>query len=61
MATTSIVRLSDNDIERLAAALVERTGTQLTEITAQLSTIKALLAEKKVSRKKATRERGDDR
>lgn len=57
MATTSIVRLSDNDIDRLAAALVERTGTQLTEITARLTAIEARLGEKKV----AGRKRGDDR
>ena len=60
MATTSIVRLSDNDIDRLAAALVERTGTQLTEITARLSAIEARLPEKKVGRKKAAVERGDE-
>lgn len=53
MATTSIVRLSDNDIDRLAAALVERTGTQLTEITARLTAIEALLAEKTPAKKKA--------
>ena len=52
MATTSIVRLSDKDVERLAAALAERAGAQLTEIATRLSTIKALLAEKKVGRKK---------
>ena len=60
MATTSIVRLNDNDIERLAAALAERTGAQLTEIAARLSAIEARLLEKKPSRKKAARERGDD-
>lgn len=60
MATTSIVRLSDSNIDRLAAALAERTGAQLTEIAARLRTIEALLpdiearlAEKKASRKKA--------
>ena len=52
MATTSIVRLSDSDIERLAAALVKRTGAQLTEIATRLSAIEALLPEKKVGRKK---------
>lgn len=61
MATTSIVRLSDSDIERLAAALVERTGTQLTEIATRLSTVEARLPEKKPSRKKTAGERGDDR
>ena len=61
MATTSIVRLNDSDIDRLAAALVERTGTQLTEITARLTAIEALLAEKKPGRKKAWSKRGDDR
>lgn len=52
MATTSIVRLNDNDIERLAAALVERTGSQMAEIATRLSAIEARLAEKKPSRKK---------
>ena len=52
MATTSIVRLSDNDIERLAAALAERVGLPMAEIVARLSTIEARLAEKKPSRKK---------
>ena len=67
MATTSIVRLNDSDIERLAAALEEGVELQLTEIAARLRTIEALLpdiearlAEKKASRKKAVRERGDD-
>ena len=59
MATTSIVRLSDSDIERLAAALAEKTGSQLAEIAARLSAIEARLAEKKVGRKKAAGERGD--
>lgn len=53
MATTSIVRLNNDDIERLAAALAERTGAQLKEIATRLSAIEALLAEKKVGRKKA--------
>ena len=61
MPTTSIVRLSDSDIERLAAALAEKTGAQLAEIAARLSAIEALLAEKKPSRKKAGSKRGDDR
>jgi len=52
MATTSIVRLSDNDIERLAAALAERVGLPLTEIATRLSTIEARLTEKKDGRKK---------
>lgn len=53
MATVNVVRLNDSDIERLAAALVERTGSQLAEIAARLSAIEALLAEKKPGRKKA--------
>ena len=53
MATTSIVRLNDNDIERLAAALVERVGLPLEEIVARLTAIETLLAEKKAGRKKA--------
>lgn len=53
MPTTSIVRLSDSDIERLAAALAEKTGAQLAEIAARLSAIEALLAEKKPGGKKA--------
>lgn len=53
MATTSIVRLSDSDIERLAAALVERTGSQMAEIAARLSAIEARLPEKRAGRKKA--------
>ena len=57
MATTSIVRLNDNDIERLAAALVERVGLPMAEIVARLSTIEARLAEKRAGRKKAA---GDD-
>lgn len=68
MATTSIVRLNDNDIERLAAALEEGVELQLTEIAARLRTIEALLpdietrlAEKRAGRKKAAVERGDDR
>lgn len=52
MATTSIVRLSDSDIERLAAALAERVGSQMAEIATRLSAIEALLAEKKPGRKK---------
>ena len=60
MATTSIVRLSDSDIERLAAALVERVGLPMAEIVARLSAIEALLVAKKAGRKKAARERGDD-
>ena len=52
MATTSIVRLNDNDIDRLSAAVAERTGLQLAEIAARLSAIEALLAEKKAGRKK---------
>lgn len=60
MATTSIVRLNDNDIERLAAALAEGVELQLTEITARLRTIEALLPdiaarllEKNATKKKA--------
>ena len=60
MATTSIVRLNDSDIERLAAALAERVGLPLTEITARLTAIEARLLEKKPSRKKAAGGRGDD-
>lgn len=60
MANMNIVRLSDKDIERLAAALAERTGAQLTDIAARLADIEAQLLEKKPSRKKAARERGDD-
>ena len=61
MATVNVVRLNDSDIERLAAALADKTGTQLTEIAAQLSAIEARLAEKRAGRKKAAVERGDDR
>ena len=61
MATTSIVRLNDSDIERLAAALVERVGLPLTEIVARLSAIEARLADKRAGRKKAAVKRGDDR
>lgn len=57
MATTSIVRLSDSDIDRLAAALAERVGLPMAEIVARLSTIEARLAEKRAGRKKAA---GDD-
>ena len=53
MATTSIVRLSDSDIDRLAVALAERTEAQLTDIAARLADIEAQLLEKKPSRKKA--------
>lgn len=53
MATTSIVRLSDSDIDRLAAALVERVGLPMAEIVARLSSIEARLPEKKAGRKKA--------
>lgn len=53
MATTSIVRLNDSDIERLAAALAERTGLQLADIAARLTAIEALLAEKTPAKKKA--------
>ena len=52
MATTSIVRLSDSDIERLAAALAERVGLPMAEIVARLTAIEALLPEKKAGRKK---------
>lgn len=51
MATTSIVRLSDKDVERLAAAMADKTGTQLTEIAKRLTAIEGLLAEKKPSKK----------
>ena len=50
MATTSIVRLNDNDIERLAAVLDEKMGTRL---EGQLAEIIARLPEKKAGRKKA--------
>lgn len=60
MATTSIVRLSDSDIEQLAAALAEKTGSQMAEIATRLSAIEARLPEKKVGRKKAAVERGDE-
>lgn len=53
MATTSIVRLSDKDVERLAAALAERAGAQMAEIATRLSAIEARLAEKRAGRKKA--------
>ena len=52
MATTSIVRLNNSDVERLAAALAERIGLPLTEIVARLSAIEELLAEKKPGKKK---------
>ena len=52
MATTSIVRLSDSDIDRLAAALAERVGLPMAEIVARLSAIEVLLTEKKPERKK---------
>lgn len=52
MATTSIVRLSDKDVERLAAAMAERTGSQLADIAARLTAIEELLAEKKPGKKK---------
>lgn len=52
MPNMNIVRLSDKDIERLAAALAERTGAQLTEITTRLAAIEALLVAKKAGRKK---------
>ena len=61
MATVNVVRLSDSDIERLAAALVGGAGLQLAEIAARLSAIEELLAEKKPSRKKAGVKRGDNR
>lgn len=60
MANLNIVRLSDSDIERLAAALVERVGLPLTEIATRLSTIEARLPEKKAARKKAVGKRGDE-
>lgn len=52
MATTSIVRLSDKDVERLAAALADRVGLPLTEIATRLTAIEARLPEKKDGRKK---------
>ena len=61
MATVNVVRLNNDDIERLAAALVERTGSQLAEIAARLSAIEELLAKKKAGSKKAGVKRGDDR
>ena len=57
MATTSIVRHSDSDIERLAAALGEKAGAQLAEIAARLSAIEARLPEKKTVKKKPAAER----
>ncbi len=60
MANVNIVRLSDKDIERLAAALAERVGLPMAEIVARLSTIEARLAEKRAGRKKAAVERGDE-
>ena len=60
MATTSIVRLNNDDIERLAAALVERTGSQMVEIATRLSAIEALLPEKKVGRAKSSQKGGRD-
>lgn len=60
MVTTSIVRLSDSDIDRLAVALAERTEAQLAEIATRLTAIEALLVAKKAGRKKAAEERGDD-
>lgn len=53
MPNVNIVRLSDRDIDRLAAALVERVGLPMAEIVARLSAIEARLPEKKGSRKKA--------
>ena len=62
MATVNVVRLNDSDIERLAAALDERTGSQMAEIATRLSAIEALLPEKKDGKKKAAEtKRGDDR
>ena len=61
MATTSIVRLNDNDIERLAAALAERVGLPLTEITARLTAIETRLAKTKVSRTKSSQKGGRDK
>ena len=60
MATTSIVRLNNDDIERLAAALAERAGAQLTEIATRLSAIEARLAKTKVSRTKSSQKGGRD-
>lgn len=60
MATVNVIRLNDSDIERLAAALADRVGLPLTEIAARLSAIEARLLEKKVGRKKAAVERGDE-
>ena len=60
MATVNVIRLNDSDIERLAAALADRVGLPLTEIAARLSAIEARLLEKKVGRKKAAGERGDE-
>lgn len=53
MATVNVIRLNDSDIERLAAAMAERAGAQLTEIATRLSAIEARLAEKRAGRKKA--------
>ena len=52
MPNVNIVRLSDRDIDRLAAAMAERTGAQLTEIAARLTAIEARLSEKKAGKKK---------
>ena len=59
MPNVNIVRLSDRDIDRLAAALAERVGLPMAEIVARLTAIEARLPEKKSSRKKAAG--GDDR
>ena len=61
MPNVNIVRLSDRDIDRLAAALAERVGLPMAEIVARLSAIEARLPEKRAGRKKAAVERGDDR
>ena len=60
MPNVNIVRLSDRDIDRLAAALAERVGLPMADIAARLADIEAQLVAKKASRKKAAGERGDD-
>lgn len=60
MPNVNIVRLSDRDIDRLAAALAERVGLPMADIAARLADIEAQLVAKKPSRKKAAGGRGDD-
>ena len=60
MATVNVVRLSDKDVERLAAALAEKTGARLAEIVTRLTTIEDQLAKTKVSRAKSSQKGGRD-